>query len=713
MNLFAWSGLLSGIGCTLMAGLVYFSTPRRRVTRLWALFCVAVSVWGFGSLLIGLTPDDADIALVWWRLTHVGVICIPVLFYHFVTAFTDVRRPKTLGASYALGTVFLVADATPLFVAGVRKVFGEFYYDAPPGILYIPFVVFFLGLITASHVELWRSFRRTRDLRQRRLIQWLCTGTAIGFIGGATCFLPVFGVDVYPLGNFAVPLFPLLMTYAFLRYRLVDVNMALARGLAFLVIYAVVVVLPFAVGHRYQAIWESVFGAWWWAAPVVLMGLLASTSPVLFLLLVRRLEHGMLKAQRRYHRTLITASSGMTRVKDLTKLCRLIVYVVNRAVGLTNCGLFLLDAKGACYRMTAVRYQRQLPPDLTVPQADPVIDVLRQDRNLLMLEELEAFAAPPKAAADWLRKWEAAYAWMRRLEVRLIVPSFTNEGLLGFLALGAKRSGEPYTTDDIAIFSGLANQATLGIENALFFEERKTHEAHMIQSEKLASLGQLASGMAHEIHNPLTIISGEAQLYLERFRGKDSQVDTVLHSIIEECHRAADITRRILRFAKPAPSELASVDLRSTIEESLTLAGYQGSLDRVERRVDCPADLPKVKGNQNQLQEVFLNLILNACQAMGKEGGKLEVVAAASNGQVDISVKDTGPGIPANKILKIFDPFFTTKPTGTGLGLFVSQRIIRSHGGSLDVDSTEGKGTTFTIHLPVAPQEPVAGPPAG
>jgi len=721
MNLFALSGLLTGIACTVMAGLVYFTTRPTRLTRLWAFCCLAVSVWGFGALLIGLAPDPQT-ALLWWRITYLGVILIPVLFYHFVTLFARIKRPKTLAFAYLAGTVFLLVDATPLLIADVRKVFGQFYFDSP-GVLFAPFLLFFLGMVTLSHVELWQSLRHTREPAQRVLIRWLLVGTAIGFAGGVTCFLPVFGIDLYPYGNFAILCFPLIMTYAFLRYRLIDVNLAVVRGVTFLALYALVVGLPFVSGYYYQDVWRAVLGQWWWVAPAVLMGLLASASPVLFLFLSRRLEQKLWKAQRRYHRTLITASSGMTRIKDIKRLCRLIVYVVNRTVGLANSGLFLLYPKQERYELIAVRYKGLFPHDLAVPQTDPVIEVITQKKDLLVLEELQQALATGKIAGlpasparrslspgralhsgqagDWARKLEAAYTWMRKLEAKLIVPSFTNERLLAFLVLGEKRTGEPYTTDDVAIFSGLANQAALGIENALFFDELKTSEAYMIQSEKLASLGQLASGMAHEIHNPLTIISGESQLYLEQYKGKDQQVDGLLASIIEECHRAADITRRILRFAKPAPSELAEVDLRAVVEESLQLAGYQARLERVERVVELPEDLPKVRGNQNQLQEVLLNLILNACQAMGEQGGKLRVAAATRGEQIALWVTDTGPGIPHAKLSKIFDPFYTTKQNGTGLGLFVSQRIVRAHGGSIEVQSTEGQGTTFTITLPV------------
>ena len=701
MNPFAIAGLVIGLSNVLMAGLVYFTNRHSRVSQLWALFCLAVSLWGFASWLVGVTPDP-DVAIVWWRIINGVIILAAAFFYHFAITFTRVRHPRILAVVYVVALTFVALDATPLVVAHVRKVFGEFYYNSPPGPLYIPFTICFLWIATLGHIELWRGLRRSPQITRQVHIGWLLVGTALGFLGGIAGFLPTYGIDIYPYGNFAAPLFPILMTYAFLHYRLIDVNLAIIRGLTFLLIYAFVIVFPFFVGHTYQAVWHSLFGEWWWIAPVAIMGFLASASPVWFLFLVRRIEQRLWQAQRRYHRTLIAASSGMTRIKDLHRLCRLIVYVMNRTVGLVNTGLFLFDPQQERYELVAARYRRMLPADLAVADQDALITVITHERNLLMLDELERTVASHKSPDEWTEKLAAVCTWMRKLEARLIVPSFTTGRLLGFLVLWEKRSQEPYTTDDIAIFSGLANQAALGIENALFFEELKTNEAYMIQSEKLASLGQLASGMAHEIHNPLTIISGEAQLYLERFTGKDEQVDKLLSSIIEECHRAADITRRILRFAKPAPMEFGQVDLGTIIEESMTLVAYQVRLDRIQRHVEYPKDLPKVRGNQNQLQEVLLNLVLNACQAMGQDGGTLEVVVLPAEDHLELRVSDSGPGIPQSKLRKVFDPFYTTKQTGTGLGLFVSQRIVNAHEGTISVQSVEGKGTTFTIRIPIA-----------
>ncbi|OGX28656.1 MAG: hypothetical protein A3B78_00955 [Omnitrophica WOR_2 bacterium RIFCSPHIGHO2_02_FULL_67_20] len=503
---------------------------------------------------------------------------------------------------------------------------------------------------------------------------------------------------------------------ATLLERIVFKRLDPAKVALFVALYGVVLAVPTLLFTLGSAWLRGHFPSVWWMIPLAFFGLLALLAPLAYFALLRRMEWALIRDQRRYHHTLIGASSGMIRIKEIQRLCRLITHTVNRTVGLTNTALFLYEPKEQRYVLQAVRYQSHLPPELSVDQADPLVRRLEAKKDLLVVDELrEASEAELRRGEGRDRTAEQVYGWMRRVEARLIVPSFSNERLLGFLALGEKRSREPFTTDDLAIFSGLANQAALALENAMFFEELRANEVLIIQSEKLASLGQLASGMAHEIHNPLTIISGESQLYLERFRGQDAQVDKLLLSIIEECKRAADITRRILRFAKPAPPDVNAVDLKATVEESLTLAGYQVRLERVQCVVNMPDQLPKVRSNQNQLQEVLLNLILNACQAMGEKGGRLALSAHPNGSSVVLKVEDNGPGIPATALRKVFDPFYTTKETGTGLGLFVTQRIIQSHGGTIELESVEGKGTCFTVRLPVWEEgaATVAQPAAG
>jgi signal transduction histidine kinase len=230
--------------------------------------------------------------------------------------------------------------------------------------------------------------------------------------------------------------------------------------------------------------------------------------------------------------------------------------------------------------------------------------------------------------------------------------------------------------------------------------ERKRLEAQLIQSAKLTSLGVMAGGIAHEIRNPLAISSAAAQLLLERpddekFREEAAEK---IHSGIQ---RASYIIENLLKFARPPEERMVAVDIGETLDETLSLLANQLRVYRIELWKEfAPALLPVV-GNKSLLQQVFSNMILNACNAM-PDGGSLTVATRATKAGVEIQFSDTGCGISSEHLPKIFDPFFTTMPVGKGigLGLSISYSIIQQLQGTIEVESTVGEGTTFTVRLP-------------
>jgi len=232
--------------------------------------------------------------------------------------------------------------------------------------------------------------------------------------------------------------------------------------------------------------------------------------------------------------------------------------------------------------------------------------------------------------------------------------------------------------------------------------ERKRLEAQLLTSAKLTSLGVMAGGIAHEIRNPLAISSAAAQLLLERpdDPGLKNQAAEKIYSGIQ---RASYIIENLLKFARPPQERVAPVDINQALEETLSLLVNQLRLQQVEVHKDLAVDLPPITGNRGVLQQVFSNMILNACNAM-PDGGSLTIATRAiSDDEVETKFTDTGCGIPKEILSEIFDPFFTTMPVGkgTGLGLSISYSIIRQHHGTIDVESKVGKGSTFTIRLPV------------
>jgi two-component system NtrC family sensor kinase len=222
------------------------------------------------------------------------------------------------------------------------------------------------------------------------------------------------------------------------------------------------------------------------------------------------------------------------------------------------------------------------------------------------------------------------------------------------------------------------------------------------RSEQLASVGRLAAGVAHEINNPLTGVLAFADMLREK-ENMDEQDRQDLDLIIRETVRAREIVRGLLDFARETPSRKTHLNVNDVIRETMRLLGKREAFQNVVIVEDLADDLPPVNGDRNQLQQVLINLSLNACEAM-PSGGTLLVSTSAAHGRILVTVTDTGCGIKRTQLDQIFEPFFTTKPVGkgTGLGLSVSYGIVQQHGGTLEVESQEGKGSTFTIALPCA-----------
>jgi len=237
----------------------------------------------------------------------------------------------------------------------------------------------------------------------------------------------------------------------------------------------------------------------------------------------------------------------------------------------------------------------------------------------------------------------------------------------------------------------------------------KESQEQLIQTEKLASLGQLAASIAHEINNPLSGVLAYTQLLAKKVKSdklsKEIAID-YLSKMESELTRSTKLVRNLLDFARQSPPTLREVDMNNVIDRALDLAAHSAELQHIQVVKELDPSLPKVMADADQLQQVHTNLILNAIQAM-PEGGRLTLRTSTDDTQLKVEVQDTGCGISAENMRKLFTPFFSTKPEvkGVGLGLAVAHGIIQRHRGRMEVRSKEGEGTTFTIYLPLHHEE--------
>jgi len=280
---------------------------------------------------------------------------------------------------------------------------------------------------------------------------------------------------------------------------------------------------------------------------------------------------------------------------------------------------------------------------------------------------------------------------------------------VGAIYVDNQETSAPFSADSLKTVEALARHAALAIENALLFEregkrieELRRAQKQLLQSEKLATIGQMAAGIAHELNTPLTYIMGNLEL-LESQPTSPAQRE-MLSSIALGAERITGLAQRLLAFSRPAEEEPVALAVNEIVERSLELCHYQILKGGVQLRRELAASLPRIEGVANQLETALINLVVNAVHAM-EGGGTLQVTTSARDGHVEIAVADSGPGIPVEIQPTIFEPFFTTKPEGkgTGLGLSTVLMIVERHKGRIEFTSAPGAGTTFRITIPVVP----------
>jgi len=568
----------------------------------------------------------------------------------------------------------------------------------------------------------------------------------------ATDFLANYGVELYPIGFSFITLHATTTTYALVRYRLLDANVAILRMALFLGVFVSLLACPFGLAYWAQPALSAHFGSLWWVVPLGLMGFCAASAPLVFFAIRRRAEAWLLRDQRRYQQTLLAASSGMTQVRDLARLCRLIVHMVTKTVGLRHAGIFLYEPKEEVFVLAARRYGRADVATARLSKNDPTVELLREVRQPVVLAELKAQLGDGEAKEAPARRMTRALAWMESQHASVLVPSFAQESLIGFLVLGEKRSTRIFTTEDLNVFATLANQAALAIENARFYQSEKERQAALFHSASLASLGTMASSMSHQVNNRfnvMSVIGGIRKEALQQLLARDLQgpaewrkalEEDLAHfdSVREEALRGGQIVAAIRKIIKPSTEGYQPLAIAEAVHVALRVVQYKVPLEQVDLQVALPEELPKISGDLPQLGECFFNFVDNAWDAITERQerlkpppdykGTIRIQATAATtsdshakrnrSELVLTVSDNGIGVKPEDLPKLFVPFFTTKATaekGTGLGLYVIKKIIEAHGGTITVDSTYGQSTTFTIHLPALPpgthEPPLPRPP--
>ena len=413
----------------------------------------------------------------------------------------------------------------------------------------------------------------------------------------------------------------------------------------------------------------------------------------------------------RHTETLLAVSQDASATLELNEILRRTTRAMVRALGADTGGAWLQSEDGARF-VPIVGYH--VPKEL-----------------LGALESASIKSLDPRVS-DWRRVEGPVYSSNSQEDPRfkhpiaqmlphksvLIQPMRWKGESIGGFAIAWLKDHHRFTSDELRLAEAIALQAAVASENSRLYEgekqqvaELKRTQAQLIQSTKLAAIGELAANIAHEINNPLTSVLGFASYLFEQVPPEWPWREE-LNLIGEEAGRARDIVRDLLHFSRQREFIPQITDLNTVLEQTLAMVRRQGALESITLHEDYAPGLAPVEIDVPRIKQVFLNLINNAVYVMRDRGGSLTIRSSASGDMVQVEVIDTGTGIAPEHMHRIFEPFFTTKPevSGTGLGLSVSLGIVESHGGVIEVQSEVGKGSTFTVKLPAKPGATIEDP---
>ncbi len=690
VELYWLSPFLAGIFDLFLALLVIHQAPRRQLNRVFTLFALSLTSWNLDIAALYFF-SDYDLALWWSGLFRYGMLFIPPTVLHLALVLTDrqtLANRLFLVIGYVSSLALCLAQVQGMLVQRLETFVWGFYPVVTP--IYKVHSIADLVYFSATLYHLIRGVRTSESARQRQQLKLALIGLAVALPSGLTNLLPVYGVPFYPLGNFGNVFLCGTLTYAIVRHGLLDVELIItktAASVSALLVWLVPLWMLTAAMQR------RIYGA-------------TDNRLLLFALAVFVLSGvafpWLLRFSEKMFRRLLWGQK-LDSLQALSAFQQTVLHVFDQKKILTDLCAVLGDTLQTEF-VTAYLLQ---------PSVHAYVDIQEQTSLFVMGDDfvtmLAKRAGPVVREEAMLEEHNPDSLFLARIlterKADMCLPITTQDRLIGFLLLGQKRNRDTFSVEDVRLLSTLGAEVSVALENARLYEEVRSSQVMLARTDRLAAVGTLAAGIAHEIRNPLVAVQTFIQLLPEQIDDPEFRT-TFLELTNSELARVATLINDLMAFARPSPATLDEAQINELAEQIVRLLtgqakkrGVQLSLQLAPENLTCVVD-------QGQIKQVFMNLLMNALQAT-PAGGSVTLSTSLVQDQdgkdfCAIDVRDTGSGISPEHKEQIFDPFFTTKDTGVGLGLFITHQIIREHGGTIAVESELEKGTHFMIRLPIA-----------
>jgi len=692
----AVSALLAALLILAIGASVVLRSRKDKMYTSFAAFTFTVSAWHLCTFIDAATSSPVMRWLSLWAAATIPPTAIR--FFRIFLAQPSIGGPKR-GPRVTLAWT-VVAYLFLIYSAIVIPIHETTWFQ-------LPFGVYVFGGLYRCVYDMYMQYRATTKRVERTRVGYLALGGFVATTLTLTDVLPRFGVAWPAVGNVLGILYLYFLSQTLFRNRLIDLNELIGK----MAVLGTLVVLLWAVyGFLLYWIGGGQKGLYLLNALVASFVILILFEPVRAWL-ENTINRWLLRQRTELRGRIEAVRRELPGVVDVSDMVTRIMTALEESRRMTDASVYLLDSDGAGFDRAG--HLGQAPPERLDANAERALldrvraghldkDALQREIDeLANTEDAEAKRAPLIALKNRIDELHAGVIFP------LLGSAETEQGpwLLGLFCVRDDRTESAFDVDDIDTFRQLAIAAARVIESSQAYERVK-------ERDRLAALGEMAAGLAHEIRNPLGAIKGAAQLL-----GKPSSAEETaefLEIIVEEANRLNNVVTRFLDYARserPGREGAGKVDLNAVVRKTEQLL-RQDLAKNVELRVRIDDQLPQIAGDPESLMQVFLNLGQNALQAM-PDGGTLEILTTRRRrsrlgyGQfAEVRFRDTGIGIPRDKLKKLFIPFYTTKQKGTGLGLAISHRIVNQHGGTIEVRSTIGQGSTFSVFLPAAEPMP-------
>ena len=690
---FTTASLITAIISFILGIFVYLKNTKSAVNRTWLAFSLSVSIWSFGVFSMHNSPDKSH-ALFWIRIMYIGASFVPSSYLHFIFSLLGkdraTRTRRILILAYICTVIFFASNFTPLLVKDVGPKFSYVYYTTP-GILFPLFSLFFFASIVYALYTLSKMISHVSAVKKNQLV-YILTASIIGFSGAASTFLPIFNIKIYPVGYYLIPIYSLIVSIAIVKYHLMDIDIVIKKGtvyayLSFSILVPCMIGIILAQKFFFNQA-NSFFTFLTFCALLLTSLVMLRVKPYI----EDYIEKRMFKRKYEYKKALEQLSTLVISFLDEKELFKKAGNIFTKDLGTKNVSFYLMDKEKRAYTLRASQNLRKTQ-GIALPRDDLLLQWLQEKGKAVVREEIERIDNDPQITS--------VVKTLDSMESEVCIPLMTRDELIGIINLGHKRSGEMYSHEDLDLLTQFATQASVALENARLYQEMQRTHMLMRRTDRLASLGSLTAGLAHEIRNPLVAIKTFLDLLPKRYRDKEFRGD-FLKLTTAEVDRIDTLVTGLLNFARPSQPTVQKNNVNQVIEEVISLMAAEAK----KKNIAIDTNLQKISQamfDQDQMKQVLLNLFLNAIEATSARG-KISVASRniQKNGMeyVQVEIADTGKGIPEKIVEQIFDPFFTTKGKGVGLGLSISHQIVQEHHGTIEVESRAKKGTTFFVNLP-------------